>query len=152
MALLNYTTSVAAEVSIAEISKALGGVGARRIMHDYDDNQQIVAISFAIDLNGQLLSFRLPTAAAPVLETLKKQKEEYRRQGKRFRAEINDEQAYRVAWRITKDWVEAQAAFIETMRIPTAQVFLPYAVGQDGRTLYEQIAANPSLLLGGGGE
>jgi hypothetical protein len=150
MALLNYTTTIAAEQSIAEISKILGSIGAKRIMHDYDDNQQVVALSFAIDLNGQLLSFRLPTNAAPVLETLRRQKDQFKREGKRWRTELTDAQAYRVAWRITKDWVEAQAAFIETMRIPLAQVFLPYAVSDTGETLYERIAANPGLLLGGG--
>ncbi|WP_189339127.1 hypothetical protein [Williamsia muralis] len=33
------------------------------------------------------------------------------------------EHALRVAWRITKDWVEAQLAIIETQMVTPAQVF-----------------------------
>jgi hypothetical protein len=55
-----------------------------------------------------------------------------------------------VAWRITKDWVEAQLAIIESQMVTTAQVFLPYAVTSNGQTLYEYIGQNTQLLLGEG--
>src|SRR6266568_1167420 len=148
MALLNYTTEISAERSISEISKILAKVGARRIMHEYDQNGYIVALSFEIILNDQSIGFRLPTDWRPVLRVLETQQKTYRSQGKRFRANVDQEQALRVAWRITKDWVEAQAAFIETMMVTTAQVFLPYAITKDGHTLYEYIANNPQFLLG----
>ena len=117
-------------------------------MHEYDQNGYIVALSFEIILNDQSIGFRLPTDWRPVLQVLEEQQKAYRRQGKRFRASVDQEQALRVAWRITKDWVEAQAAFIETMMVTTAQVFLPYAVTKNGQTLYEYIANNPQFLLG----
>jgi hypothetical protein len=60
------------------------------------------------------------------------------------------DQALRVAWRITKSWIEAQVAFIETMMVTTAQVFLPYAVTNTGQSLYEYIGQNTNLLLGDG--
>src|SRR5438552_18436509 len=44
-------------------------------------------------------------------------------------------QAVRVEWRIVKDWVEAQLALIETRMVTAQQVFLPYAIMRDGRTL-----------------
>jgi len=47
------------------------------------------------------------------------------------------EQAERVAWRIMKDWLEAQLAIIATEMVTLDQVFLPYMQGDDGRTVYE---------------
>lgn len=57
-------------------------------------------------------------------------------------------QAVRTAWRIVKDWVEAQMALVETRMVTTQEVFLPYAVMRDGRTLAQTVQSNPSFLLG----
>lgn len=143
MPLLNYTTTISADKSIAEISRALSKVGARRVLYDYDAKGNIVALSFEIILNEQSIGFRLPTTWEPVLKVLE-------RDNKVPRSLKTQEQALRVAWRITKDWVEAQVAYIETMMVTTAQVFLPYAVTKNGQTLYEYIASDPRLLLGEG--
>ena len=61
-----------------------------------------------------------------------------------------DDHARRVAWRITKDWVEAQMALLATKSVTLPQLFLPYAVTDDGSTLYERIALKPELYLGTG--
>jgi hypothetical protein len=61
-----------------------------------------------------------------------------------------EDHARNVAWRVVKDWVEAQLAIIETRMVTTAQVFLPYAVTANGQTLYEYIGHNTQLLLGEG--
>lgn len=145
MALLNYTTSIAPQKSVSEIQALLAKAGAKKIMADYDDDGNVVALSFQIVLENQPLSFRLPTDWKPVQRVLQEQ----RQRNSRVRAE--PEQALRVAWRITKDWVEAQLAIIETRMVSPQQVFLPYAITKDGSTLFEHIAANPGLLLGDGG-
>lgn len=123
-----------------EIQQALCRVGAARILTDFDDKGNIVALSFQINNpeTGSPISFRLPTDWKPVQETLKRQRVSARLQ--------TPEQALRVAWRITKDWVEAQVAIIETKMVTPAQVFLPYAVTTDGSTVYEYIAGNQHLL------
>lgn len=143
MSLLNYTTRIDAFKTISEISQILAKAGASAVMHDYDDNGAIVALSFKIRLNDQEIAFRLPTDWRPVLEVLRQDPKVPQRL-------VTKEQALRVAWRITKDWVAAQAAFIETMMVTTAQVFLPYAVTANGQSLYEYVATNTSLLLGSG--
>lgn len=143
MPLLNYTTQIDAFKTISEISKILAGVGASAVMHDYDDNGSIVALSFKIKLNDQEIAFRLPTDWRPVLQVL----EQDHRVPRNLRTK---DQALRVAWRITKDWIAAQAAFIETMMVTTAQVFLPYAITANGQSLYEYIGQNTKLLLGEG--
>jgi hypothetical protein len=151
MPLLNYTTQIDAFKTISEISQLLAKAGASAVMHDYDDNGAIVALSFKIrmpigDTSGseyQDIAFRLPTDWHPVLEVLKQDSRVPQRL-------VTKEQALRVAWRITKDWIAAQVAFIETMMVTTAQVFLPYAVTANGQSLYEYIGSNTNLLLGSG--
>ncbi len=59
-------------------------------------------------------------------------------------------QAVRTAWRIVKDWVEAQMALVETQMVTTRDVFLPYAVMRDGRTLSQHVQSDPGFLLGPG--
>jgi hypothetical protein len=143
MPLLNYTTQIDAFKTISEIQKLLAKAGASAVMSEMDDNGNIVALSFKIKLNQRDIAFRLPTDWRPVLEVMK--------QDNRVpRGLKTQEQALRVAWRITKDWIEAQVAFIETMMVTTAQVFLPYAVTANGQTLYEYIGQNTQLLLGEG--
>lgn len=142
MPLLNYTTSIAPQKTVMEIQSMLAKAGASAILADYDPEGNIVALSFRLRADGSELSFKLPTAWQPVLETLK-------RQGV-SRTLQTPEQALRVAWRITKDWVAAQLAIIETRMVTTAQVFLPYAITKNGQSVYEYIASNTGLLLGAG--
>jgi hypothetical protein len=86
---------------------------------------------------------KLPTDWRPVLRILENDR-------RIPRSKTTQEQALRVAWRIVKDWVEAQLAIIETQMVTTAQVFLPYATTATGQSLYEYIGQNTNLLLGGG--
>ena len=145
MALLNYSTTIAADKTIAEISQLLAKAGASRILTEYEQGTgQIIALSFEMQLGEKPVAFRLPTDWRPVEKVLNQQNVRNRAGGTR------EDQARRVAWRITKDWVEAQLAIIETRMVTTAQVFLPYAVHSDGRSHFEHIAANPELLLGSG--
>jgi len=142
MPLLNYTTSIAPQKTVMEIQAMLAKAGASAILADYDTEGNIVALSFRLRNEGQEISFKLPTAWQPVLETLKRQNVP--------RTLQTPEQALRVAWRITKDWVAAQLAIIETRMVTTAQVFLPYAITKNGQSVYEHIASNMGLLLGSG--
>lgn len=155
MPLLNYTTSIDAHKTVAEIQQLLARAGASAILTEFDNTGNIVALSFKLILPGSdeagkthEISFRLPTDWRPVLETMTQQK------ARRLRGygdiRLTDEQARRVAWRITKDWVEAQLAIIETHMVTTAQVFLPYAVTNNGQSLYEYLGQNTQLLLGEG--
>ena len=139
MPLLNYTTKVSVVRSLQDIQKSLVKAGASSIMQDYDEQGQVVAISFRILLNGQPIAFRLPSDWKAVQQVLKNDRVRY-----------EEEHARRVAWRITKDWVEAQMALLATKSVTLPQLFLPYAMDSKGVTLYEKIAMNPELLLGEG--
>lgn len=140
---MNYTTKIDSFKTISEIQQLLAKAGASAVLSNYDPNGLITSLSFKIKLNESEITFRLPTDWRPVYEVLERQ-----RVPKPLRTQ---EQAVRVAWRITKDWVEAQVAFVETMMVTTAQVFLPYAITSNGESLYEHIANNSSLILLEGG-
>lgn len=140
--LFTYTTKIAAEKTVSEIQKVLVGIGARSVLYDYDDSGYITALSFKMNVNGKSLGYKLPVDWRPVLLVLEKQGVS--------RTLQTQEQALRVAWRILKYWIEAQAAIIETQMVTSDQVFLPYTlVGKE--TLYEKFI-NDQQLLGAGDE
>jgi len=142
MPLLNYTTSVPVSRSVQEISKALVKAGATSIMQDFDSDGVISAVAFKINLEGNDIAFKLPANWQSVLEVM--------RHDGTPRPRLTPEHAQRVAWRITKDWVEAQMAILQTKSVVLPQLFLPYAVDNNGVTLFEKVAMNPQMLLGEG--
>lgn len=131
MALLNYTTTVPAEKTVAQIMQMLGKSGARQVMSEYDDDGRPTAVAFAIVTPVGLRTFRLPTRVLAVETVLRRQKVPKRYQ--------THEQAERVAWRIVKDWLEAQLAIVETEMVSLDQVMLPYmhTAGHGSPTVYE---------------
>lgn len=153
MALLNYTTKIDPDKTCAEIGKILSSHGAMRLMTEYDEeNGSVSALSFQIRMaNDQVAGFKLPCDWRPVYKILiagKKIPWDTKRKQK-FESEWQL-QAVRTAWRIVKDWCEAQMALVETQMVKTEEVFLPYLVMQGGQTLAEKIQANPQFLLGSG--
>jgi hypothetical protein len=154
MALLNYTSKIDPDKTAQEIAKILSLHGASAVMTEYDPAENFVtALSFKIKINDNELAFRLPTDWKPVYEILTKNKRKPSKYDARRLAHFESEwklQSVRTAWRIVKDWTEAQMALVETQMVTTAQVFLPYAVMRDGRTLSEHVASDPKFLLGDG--
>lgn len=142
MAILNYTTKIKPERSVAEIQKKLAAFGASSIMVDYEDGTPS-SLSFNISAiykgEAMNMAYRLPVNAEGVLEALKNAKVQ--------RSYQTIEHARSVAWRILKDWVESQLAIIEAGLAAPAQVLLPYAIAPDNRTLFDHFAENPQKLL-----
>ncbi len=50
--------------------------------------------------------------------------------------------AARVAWRIIKDWVAAQLAIVESGMVEIAEVFLPYQLVADDKTVFDVMQRN----------
>lgn len=146
--LLNYTTKIDADKTISEIQKVLSRMGASKIMTDYKDGV-ISVMSFALEVNGQQLGFRLPCDWRATYDVLTKdhvnpyswnqEKKDHWESEKRM-------QAVRTSWRIIKDWIEAQMALIETSMVKTEEIFLPYLVTSNGDTLYKQISKSQFQL------
>ena len=139
MAILNYTTSIESEKSIMEIQKCLAAHGATKIVTDYSDRMPS-SITFCLLINGNTAAFVLPANFSGVLKTMMNDK-------KVPRNKCTPEQAQRVAWRIIKDWVEAQMAIVQANLADMAEVFLPYAVTKSGRTLYSEVKENGNNIL-----
>lgn len=147
MGLLNYTTKIDPDKTAAEIAKCLSMHGASAVMTEYDPvDSYVTALSFKVKMGDKEIAFRLPSDWKPVLKVLEEQWNKRKIGGPR----PDRLQAVRVSWRIIKDWVEAQMALVETNMVTTAQVFLPYAVMPNGKTLSENVASNPQFLLGDG--
>lgn len=137
MPLLNYTTKVDIYTTIGEIQGCLVKHGARKIMQDYDNDGKPQALCFAIDTNFGMRGIKLPANVNAVHQVLTKQK-----------IKCDREQAERVAWRILKDWVEAQMAILESKMVELDEIFLPYMINKDGHTTY-MLYKNQQLLIGG---
>ena len=137
MEILNYTTKIKSEKTASEIQAILGKAGAQAVMSEFEGGD-VSAISFRFEVNGQPISFRLPINKEGVLKALRRDCEP------RY---INPEQACRTAWRIIKDWVEAQLALVDANQADIVEVFLPYAQNHDGRTIYEVLEQTGFNLL-----
>jgi hypothetical protein len=146
MALLNYSTRVLAEQTIGEIQHMLSDYGVAAMMTEYD-GRNVSAVSFKMVIGEQTMGFKLPCNWRAVAEIFRDPKH---RAKLKCRIDEMDEQAIRTAWRIIKDWVEAQLALVEVNMVTVPQVFLPYAITADGRTLAEKIADEPQFLLSDG--
>lgn len=124
----NYTTEIAEERTVGEITGLLAAKGARSVSIAYDEESRPDAISFVILLSGFPIPFRLPCNFEGVFKYMARG---YTNHSARRRFEDDPwskRQARRIAWRIIKDWVAAQMALIEAEQATMAQVFLPYAI------------------------
>jgi hypothetical protein len=129
MPILNYTTSVPVTRTVGQIQGLLVEAGARALMAEYDDVGNITGMSFAVTTPFGKQGYTLPVKTERVLAVLVRDKV-----SPRYRT---PEHAEEVAWRILKDWVEAQLALLKTEMVTLDQVMLPYMRTQSGRTVYE---------------
>ena len=136
MPLLNYTTKVDVYTTLGAIQGQLVKHGARKIMQDYDERGRITSLSFLIDTPAGPRGIRLPANVDAVHAVLIRQK-----------VKCDREQAERVAWRIVKDWVEAQMAILESEMVMLDEIFLPYMVNSNGQTVFQAYREN-QLMLG----
>ena len=141
MSLLNYSTSIDPDKTASEIARCLSRHGAKAILTEYNkEDEYVSSLSFQINVNDNDIAFKLPCDWKPVLYILEND-------NKVPKARRTKEQAVRTAWRIVKDWVEAQMALVETKMVTTEQVFLPYALMKDNKTtLYQKMLKNNFLL------
>ncbi len=140
MPILYYTTTINAHKTISEVQQHLAEVGAKRVGVDYGNDRKPEALLFVLDQGGIPVSYRLPCNFPEMLAAMVND-------GGVPNKYCNEDQAMRTGWRIIKVWVEAQTAMIQAGLAQTQEVFLPYAVGSDGRTLYEYFVESPKKLL-----
>lgn len=137
MPLLNYTTKVDVFTTLGAIQGQLVKHGAKKIMQDYDDDGHIAALFFLVDTPAGPRGIRLPANVDAVHKVLTRQK-----------VKCDRDQAERVAWRIVKDWVEAQMAILESEMVQMDEIFLPYMVNGEGQTMFQMYRNNQYMLEG----
>ena len=143
MAILNYTTTVDSFKTVSEIEYILMKHKAKSIMKNYD-GESITGLSFLINTGTQQIPVRLPVKVDECLKVLKKEK----RENPRKQIKDTREQAERVAWRILKDWVEAQMALLDIEMVRFEEIFLPYIETDNGQKIYERLEEKQFLLEG----
>jgi hypothetical protein len=128
--LKNYSTSVSGERTIAEIEKMLAGFGATAVIKEYQSDGTVYFLAFKI---GDM-SYKLPANIKGVYEVMYSNKHRYYGRDSMKNREV---QAYKVAWRIIKDWLHAQLSLISSGQAEPEQVLFPYAY--DGKiTLFQK--------------
>jgi hypothetical protein len=133
MPLLNYTTSISAEKTLAEIQRMLAAAGCKGVMVAYSPDRDPEAVIFVMATEYGERSFRLPANPSAVEATLKRQQ----KRGKVPARLATREQATRVAWRIVKDWLEAQLAILESGMVSLDEVFFAYMLDSKSRPAYQ---------------
>lgn len=141
MPLLNYSTQIDPNKTAGECQRMLAKAGASEIMMRFNGHGHPVALAFAIQTIHGPRQFQLPTDAEAVLKVLQRDKVPPKLR--------NVDQAHRVAWRILKDWLAAQLAILDTEMVNLDQIFLPFMLDPNGKSVYELYADN-QLALGTG--
>lgn len=148
MAIKNYTTEVSKHRTVAELQQVLGAKGARFVSVDYDDQGNPSAVRFGLVVNEHAIPFRLPCNVEGVYRALQKARGKQTYYNKAKTEKTDRMRAPNIAWRIVKDWVEAQLALVEAEQAELAEVFLPYATTADGLTMFQHFVQQKALPEG----
>lgn len=138
--LKNYSTNISAERSIAEIEKILALFGAQAVMKEYTSDGRVQSLSFKLDNKG----YQLPANVNGVKAVMYSGKRSYHG---RDSMKKRDEQAYRVAWRVLKDWIYSQLSLIASGQGQPQQILFGYMF--DGKKTLYQVYTEGKLLSQG---
>lgn len=141
VAVLNFTTKVPVTRTLGEVSDKLAEHGADAIATTYTDRRPS-GVQFALDGH----TYALPVDVEAVERLLRKMDPKQLRASK---VTPDRPQAERVAWRIVKDWLEAQLSLVAAQQVPLDEVMLPYLVTATGRALREEWRDHPLAITGG---
>lgn len=141
MPALNYTTSVPVVRTLAEMQDMLARHGADGVATRYVETKP-VGLSFTLPTPSGRNTFDLPVDVAAVQALLTAQKREH------SRVDDRPAQAERVAWRIVKDWLEAQLALVAARMATLDEVMLPYLRVGPELTLRDQWRDHKALTMG----
>lgn len=141
---LNYTTSIAADKTVAECQMMLGEHGADAIAITFKDRRP-AGLRFMLDGN----TYVLPVDAEAMSRVLAQAHRDGQVKSISRAIALSAEHAERVAWRVVKDWLEAQLALAATSMAGLDEVMLPYLLVDQDRTLRHQWRERLALPAGG---
>jgi hypothetical protein len=137
----NYTTSVAPEKTAAECVILLGRYGATQVTLFFSEDRTPTGMTFIIDVGRGQSAYKIAADVARIHAALGKDAGVPRRHS-------DLAQARRTAWKTVQGWLEFQLTMIETGLMDPEQVLLPYAVNDQGRTMWEVAAERRSVTAG----
>jgi hypothetical protein len=134
---LNYTTAIGVEKTAGECQALLGAAGASSVAVHYEDRQP-AGLSFSLDTPHGTRAFTLPVNISGAHQVLLQAQADgqFAALRKKQGAYTSPEHAARVAWRVTRDWLEATLALVAAKMATIDEVMLPYLhIDGEGRTL-----------------
>jgi hypothetical protein len=133
MKIKNFSTGVAANKSIVEIEKILTDFGAEAIMKSYTGDGKVKSLAFKYQNNA----YMLPSNVEGVYQVMFANKRKYHKTNS---MRNHEEQAYRIAWRLLKDWIHSQISIVYSGQAAPDQILLPYMYNGH-QTVYEMYKA-----------
>jgi len=148
---LNYTTTVLVHQTVAECQSILAAAGASSVSTHFDDGQP-TGLSFSLKTPHGLRNFTLPVNITGIQQVLAKAEREgqFAAAKKKAGTYSGPEHAARVAWRVVKDWLEANLALIAARMVTIDEVMLPWLhiqIGGEEKTLFEHYKAQERAAL-----
>jgi hypothetical protein len=149
---LNHTTTIGTEKTVGEIHRLLALAGASHVATRYGPDAIPAAVTFVIGVDDAARPFQLPVNVEAMREFLRREQRagrirSYPKGG--LQTFLSEQHAARVAWRVAKDWLEAQLAIVGAGQAALDQVMLPYLLldPNDGTTLYDRYLDNDRRAL-----
>lgn len=134
---LNYTTKIPAAQTVGECQALLAKSGASAVAVEYQDGEP-TGLSFRLDTPHGRRDFTLPVNIEGMHAVLRKADRDGMFAAMHVRrgqfAEL--EHAANVAWRVVRDWLEANLALIAAGMAGLDEVMLPYLHVAPDKTLY----------------
>jgi hypothetical protein len=133
------STTIEPDRTAGEITALLVSSGASSISYSYEAGR-ISGLSFIFAVGKQHIPFSLPVRTESIYNFFVARHPATK---KRYTLSVDTTnklriQAERVAWRQLLRWIQAQLALIETGMVHAEEVFLPYMVNSQNRTLYQE--------------
>lgn len=142
----NFSTIIAPEKTIMEIEKMLSEYGATKMMKQYDDKNRPNFLAFMINTEHGEIPIKLPLKVHQVLTMFDEQIAQKLLPNS---YSGNIEQAYKVGWRIIKDWIDAQLTLLKLRLAKPEEIFLPYLYDYNKQeTLFEKIERDGLEAIG----
>ena len=143
---LNYTTTIPAARTVGECQELLAAAGADAVAVMYSDRKP-AGLSFRLSTPAGPRDFAMPVNIDGVQKMLMKANREkrLRSDGHRNATYETRDHASNVAWRVLKDWLEAQTAMIAAEMATLDEIMLPYLELGGGRTLYQAYLESDGL-------
>lgn len=145
--MLNYTTKIPATQTVGECHATLAAAGASSVSVHFEDGRP-AGLSFSLKTPHGPRDFTLPVNVDGVQQVLMRENRagKFRSDGARRNAYETRDHATNVAWRVIKDWLEANLALIAAGMAGLDEVMLPYLHVDDSHTLYQRYREREDAL------